>query len=56
MQEKREEKKDPIVSGYQAAEISQAALSHAPSLGGEEVKSQEGMQAEASALPQTENK
>lgn len=36
MQEKREEKKDPIVSGYQAAEISQAALSHAPSLGGGE--------------------
>lgn len=56
MEEKIEEEKDPIVSSYQLGEISQAALSHAPSLGKKEVKSQEGMQAAASALPQTENK
>lgn len=57
MEEKIEKKKDPIVRSYQLGEISQAALSHAPSLGRKkEVKSQEGMQAAASALPQTENK
>lgn len=34
MEEKKiEEEKDPIVSSYQLGEISQAALSHAPSLG-----------------------